>query len=284
MVRSPLLGRLALAGALVLSALAVGVAPAGAVPTPTGSVSSTNDGTATITYADTTKVEVYIIDGASPCENSGNLPLVGILATIGVASAMPASPMTVTTATQVGPAPLHALGVGSFNFCMYDVVGSTYTWLNTTGGTIGIYPPASASMVDNGNGTLTLTWNADEDFSQAVTLLMLSGVTICPAADDALSSLPTLSGYGLFSGESADSPYGNYALPPSPGTIGVGTSALVLPIDVSEFTVIPTIGPMTAGQYLACVYTSENGEQMLAQSMPMGIGIVPEPVVPAFTG
>jgi hypothetical protein len=291
MIRVTRIARVAGVCALVLSALAVSVAPAGAeiYPTATGSVTDLGDGTATITYSDTTDVEVYIIDGESEgCEDNGSAPTTGVLATLGVVNAMPASPVTVTTETQVGPLPLHALGTGSFFFCMYNVVGgNTYNWLNTTGGTIGIYPPASASMVDNGNGTLTLTWNADENFSQSVTFLMLSGVTICPAGDEALSLLPTLSGYAMYSGEAADSPYGNYALPPSPGTIGVGNSAIVLPINVGEFTVIPTIGPMTAGQYLACVYTSENGEDMLAQSMPMGLGIVPEPVVPvvpAFTG
>ena len=47
-------------------------------------MTSINDGTATITYADTTEVEVYIIDGASTCENTGSAPTTGILATLGV--------------------------------------------------------------------------------------------------------------------------------------------------------------------------------------------------------
>ncbi|MEI7624309.1 MAG: hypothetical protein WCJ88_12195, partial [Actinomycetes bacterium] len=253
-----------------------GVAPAGAVPTPTGSVSSTNDGTATITYADTTKVEVYIIDGASPCENTNSVPTTGILATIGVAAAMPASPMTVTTATQVGPTPLHALGVGSFNFCMYDVVGSTYTWLNTTSGTVGIYNPPTASLVDNGNGTMTLTWSADGDFSQFVYLLVLSEATTCPA--DPSGATQTVTGFGLQSTSSGFGPQ----LPPSPAIIGAGTDAFVFPFTyVPGQTTLPT-GPITAGQYLACAYTVGEGDPVLAQSLSIGLGI--EPATPAFTG
>ena len=115
MRRAPRFVRVAAACALTVSALALGMVPAGAVPTPTGSVTSIGDGTATITYADTTDVEVYIIDGASTmCEDTGSAPATGVLATLGVDNPMPASPVTVTTETQVGPLPLHALGTGSF--------------------------------------------------------------------------------------------------------------------------------------------------------------------------
>lgn len=277
MRRVPRFVRVAAACALVVSALALGMVPAGADPAPTGSVSSTNDGTATITYADTTEVEVYIIDGASLCENTGSAPTAGILATLGVDNPMPASPVTVTTETQVGPTPLHALGTGSFMFCMYDVVGGAYTYLNPDNGTIGIFPPASASMVDNGNGTMTLTWNANSDFSQYVFLYLVSGLTTCPEDPSDLVSI--YSGFGMQN----DSFLGG-GLPPSPAVIGVGTEAVVLPFVLTEEMTPPTVGPITAGQYLACVYTSSDEGPVLAQSMPMGIGIVPEPVVPAFTG
>lgn len=248
--------------------------PAGADPAPTGSVTSINDGTATITYADTTEVEVYIIDGASTCENTGSAPTTGILATLGVDNAMPASPVTVTTETQVGPLPLHALGTGSFMFCMYDVVGGTYTYLNVENGTIGIFPPASASMVDNGNGTLTVTWNANSDFSQLVYIFFFSGLTTCPA--DPTEAALTSSGFALQS----DTLGLGGSLPPSPAIIGVGTEAFILPLVSSP----PPVGPMTAGQYLSCLYVPNDEGPVLVQSMPMGIGIVPEPVVPAFTG
>ena len=277
MRRVPRFTRVAAACALAVSALALGMVPAGADPAPTGSVTSTNDGTATITYADTTEVEVYIIDGASTCENTGSAPTTGILATLGVDNAMPASPVTVTTETQVGPLPLHALGTGSFMFCMYDVVGGTYTYLNVENGTIGIFPPASASMVDNGNGTLTVTWNADSDFSQLVMLLFLSGTTTCP--ENPSEAVVTFSGYGLQS-DSFDFGAG---LPPSPAIIGVGTEAFVLPF-VPSPSFVPTVGPITTGQYLSCLYLPNDDGAVLVQSMPMGIGIVPEPVVPAFTG
>lgn len=269
--------RAAAACALAVSALALGMVPAGADPAPTGSVTSTNDGTATITYADTTEVEVYIIDGASTCEDTGSAPTAGILATLGVDNAMPASPATVTTETQVGPLPLHALGTGSFMFCMYDVVGGAYTYLNVENGTIGIFPPASASMVDNGNGTLTLTWNANSDFSQFVSILFFSGLTTCP--ENPGGAVVTFSGYGL---QSNSESFGA-GMPPSPAIIGVGTEAFVLPFVPSD-SFVPAVGPITAGQYLSCLYVSNDDGGALVQSMPMGIGIVPEPVVPAFTG
>lgn len=272
--------RVAAVCALVLSALAVSVAPAGADPAPTGSVTSTNDGTATITYSDTTDVEVYIIDGASAgCEDTGSAPTTGVLATLGVVNAMPASPVTVTTETQVGPLPLHALGTGSYLFCMYDVVGGDpYNWLNTENGTIGIFPPASASMVDNGNGTLTLTWNANSDFGEFVAVLFFSGITTCP--EDLSVAATTLTGYGM---QSNSESFG-VGLPPSPAIIGVGTEAFVMPIVPGDLTNPFIVGPITAGQYLSCLYVSNGDGVGLAQSMPMGIGIVPEPVTPAFTG
>ena len=270
--------RVAAACALAVSALALGMVPAGADPAPTGSVTSIGDGTATITYADTTDVEVYIIDGASTmCEDTGSAPATGVLATLGVDNPMPASPVTVTTETQVGPLPLHALGTGSFMFCMYDVVGGAYTYLNVENGTIGIFPPASASMVDNGNGTLTLTWNANSDFFQFVSLLFLSGLTTCPESPSEASV--TFSGYGL---QSNSESFGA-GMPPSPAIIGVGTGAFVLPFVPSE-SFVPAVGPITAGQYLSCLYVPNDDELALVQSMLMGIGIVPEPVVPAFTG
>jgi hypothetical protein len=277
MIRIPRFTRLAAVFVLMVSAFAVGMSPAGSEPAATGSATSTGDGTATLTYSGVGDLEVYIIDGASPCPDTGLAPSSGVLATIGVDSVAPASPITVTTATQVGPLPLHALGTGSFNFCMYDASAS-YAWLNTTGGTIGIFDPASASLVDNGNGTLTLTWAANGDFSQFVYLFLLTGISTCPT--DPTTALTTLSGYALQSG--ADD-FGA-GMPPSPAIIGVGTPAFILPFLIVDLVTPPAVGPMVAGQYLACAFTVGEGEPVLAQSMPIGLGIVPEPVVPAFTG
>lgn len=276
MIRSFRLGRLALACTVLLSAVAIGVAPAGAVPGPSGSAVG-NNGTATLTYANTTTVVVYIIDGASICENTGYAPTTGVIATLGVDTPMPPSPVTITTESQVGPLPLHALGTGSFMFCMYDITEG-YEYLNVENGTIGIYPPASASMVDNGNGTLTLTWNANTDFSQFVAFALFTGITSCPA--DPASEATSLSGYLLQTG-AEDFGAG---MPPSPAVISVGLPAFVLPYTFVDIFTPPTVAPMAAGQYLACVYIGDSEDPVLAQSMPMGLGIVPEPVVPAFTG
>jgi hypothetical protein len=277
MIRIPRFTRLAAVFVLMVSAFAVGMSPAGSEPAATGSATSTGDGTATLTYSGVGDLEVYIIDGASPCPDTGLAPATGVLATIGVDSVAPASPITVTTATQVGPAPAHALGTGSFNFCMYDA-SAEYTWLNTTGGTIGIFDPATASMVDNGNGTLTLTWDANGDFSQFVYFFLFSGLTTCP--EEPTSEVFSLTGFGM---QSNSDGFGA-PLPASPAIIGVGTQAIILPWVPVDMMTPPSQGPITAGQYLACAYTASNGDVALASSFAMGVGIVPEPVVPAFTG
>lgn len=276
MLRFPRFSRLAAAGLLVVSALALGAAPAGAGGAASGSAASDQYyGTATITYAGTTKFEVYVIDGGGTgCEDTGSQPTTGILGTIGVDSPAPASPITVTTETLVGPAPAHALGTGSYFFCLYDVVSGVYTLLQPAS-TIPIFVPVSASMVDNGNGSLVVTYaNADSDFSQIIYLGLFSGATSCPEEIDPYST----TGFAWQSGEG-----GNF--PESPAAITVGTSGVVLPVPVG--TLVPDLGPVTAGQYLACLYYTdvETSSVSLQQSLPVSIHTpVAPPTPPVFTG
>lgn len=268
MSRFPRFTRLAAAGALVLSTLVVaGIAPADAVPVPTGSVDPVGGtGTATITYSDTTKVEAYLIDSSASCDLSGSAPTTGILGTIGVLSPMPASPVTVTPATQVGPAPAHALGSGSFNFCLYDVVGSVYTPL-IPATLISIFTPVSGSMAEDGKGGITVTYaNDDPAVNQTLYVLLLSGVTECPADPNPLS----VTGFAFQSGGGG--------LTTSPMTIAVGTTGVILPM-----TGAPAFGPVTAGSYMACLYYTDavTSNVILQQSLATSIHTA---VVPSFTG
>ena len=280
MIRIPRFTRLAAVFVLMVSAFAVGMSPAGSDPAATGSVESTSPGTATITYSGTTDLEIYIIDGAGTCEDTGSAPSSGVLATMGVDAPVPASPVSVTTATMVGPAPLHELGTGSFLFCMYDVVGSNYTSLNEANGTIGIFNLASGSMVDNGNGSLILTYDANSDFGQFVYLFLLSGATTCPTNPEA-AFLSDTTGYAFQSGSET--------LASSPAVITVGTPAIPLPIPEGTF-VIPELVGVAAGQYLACLMATTADDVALLQSLPVQVAppsepVVPVvPVVPAFTG
>ena len=262
--------------ALVVSALALGAAPAGAGGGATGSAVANNYyGTATITYAGTTKLEVYIIDGAgsSSCQDTGVQPTTGILGTIGVDSPAPASPFTVTAQTQVGPAPAHALGAGTYSFCLYDVVSGTYTLLEPAN-PMPIFDPVTASIVDDGNGGIILTYaNTNTDLGQIVAVMLLSGATSCPQYFD-----PT-TGSGFSFAGGAD---GN--LPSSPSTITVGTTGFLIPLDIT--TLIPVPAQLTAGQYLACLYYTdvETSSVEVQQSFSVSIHAPVEPVVPSFTG
>lgn len=270
MKRSPRLVRLAAAVAILFSTLAVvGANPSGAISGPTGSaVANGNTGTATITYADTSDFQVYIIDGASTCQDTGGQPTTGILGTIGVDSPAPASPFTVTTETIVGPSAT-ALGTGSFLFCLYD---ETEGWtLLEPASTIAIFDPITSSLTDNGNGSVILTYeNLNTDFSQVLFLLLFANRTTCPVFPDT-----SLSGFGW---------QPDYNLGESPFVVGVGT--LGIPLPVASELIIPESAPVTEGSYVACTYmpSTESGDTELFQQLVVLIHTPREPVVPAFTG
>ena len=268
--------RVAAVCAFALSALALGVAPADAAtsspagPPPASGSAVPNgfNGTATITYADTSDFQVYIIDGESTCQDTGGQPTTGILGTIGVDSPAPASPFTVTTETIVGPSAT-ALGSGDFVFCLYD---ETESWtLLEFPIVIFIFDPVTSSLTDNGKGSLVLTYeNLNTVFNQTVFLFLYTNLTTCPSAFSL--SLP---GFGW---------QPDYNLTASPFVVGVGTLGIPFPV-VSEI-VIPESAPVTAGSYVACTYlpSTETGDIELSQSLLVSIYTPSEPVVPAFTG
>jgi hypothetical protein len=267
MVRIPRFTRLAAVFVLIISAFAVGMAPAGSEPAATASLGSPDPGIAEITYSGTTDLEVYIIDGSATCEDTGSVPSTGVLATMGVDAPVPASPALVTTATLVGPAPLHELGSGEFNFCMYDVVGVTFNFLSD--GTTEIYNLASGSMVDDGNGSLILTYDANMEFGQFVYLFLLSGITTCPA-DPGEAFTSGNPGYAFQSGVAV--------LEPSPAVITVGTPSIAIPVTEEVLSAV------SAGDYLACLMATTGEGVGLLQSLSVRIAPPSEPVTPAFTG
>jgi hypothetical protein len=163
------------------------------------------------------------------------------------------------------------LGTGNFYFCVYDVTnsGSTYT-LTDGSGTVAIFDQATASMVDDDNGSIVLTFaNANDDFSQRVALLLLKGATTCPEvpSNEVGFAFATQGGLGLST---------------SPLVIGVGTLGIVLPFTSAT----PDFGPVTAGEFLACLYATVDYNEVLVQFLPIAVGAptpapapAPSPVV-----
>lgn len=270
MARLPRFARLAAAVAILLSTITVvGVTPSGAEPSASGSaVPNGFNGTATISYADTSDFQVYIIDGSGECDTSGGQPTAGILGTIGVDSPAPASPFTVNTETLVGPSAT-ALGSGNFLFCLYD---ETEGWtLLELPNVISIFDPVTSSLTDNGNGSVTLTYsNVNYEFSQQLYLYLFSNLTTCP--EEPLN----IAGFAW---------QADLNMPDSPFAVGVGTLGTAFPI--SEGTILlPDPEPVTAGSYAACSYmpNTETGDIELSQSLLVSIYTPSEPVIPAFTG
>ena len=263
--------RLAAVGALLLSALALTASPVAAVASDaTGSVVSNGNGTATITYDSATDVKVYINANLVACDNTGSVPTTAPLYSLGV-STLPVgpSPLTVGTSTTVNVASTSGtttLPTGAYYFCLYDVTGGVNWTLLSGGSTVAIFTPVTASIADDGNGSLVLTYaDANADFSQMVYLFLFTGISTCPSLDAFSPTAAT--GFGFQYGLN---------ITDSPMTIGVGTSTQTLPVGLT--------GTVTAGDYLSCLYYTVNYSDDLQQSLPISIHPPVEPVRPSFTG
>jgi hypothetical protein len=97
------------------------------------------------------------------------------------------SPFTVGTSTTVNvalTANTTTLPTGAYYFCLYDVTGGS-TWTLLSGGsTVAIFTPVTASIADDGNGSLVLTYaDANVDFSQMVYVFLFTGISTCPSLD-----------------------------------------------------------------------------------------------------
>ncbi len=144
---------------------------------------------------------------------------------------------------------------------------------------------ATASMVDNGNGSITVTYSGTVAGPTGfdVVLLFLSEGATCP-----VNAYPNSYLFNLYVNE------GGPVMAASPATIGVGTSVMG-PNG-------PQAIPLTTGNYQACLYTQDIGpnDYTNAGSLAVTIGQVTptttttttttttapaaDPVAPAFTG
>jgi hypothetical protein len=148
---------------------------------------------------------------------------------------------------------------------------------------------ATASMVDNGNGSITVTYSgvvAGANGFDVVLAFMSQGAT-CP-----VNAYPNPYLFNLYANPMGG---GSPVMAASPATIGVGTSVKG-PND-------PGAVPLTTGNYQACLYTQDIGGKTNtnAGSLAVTIGQVTPttttttaspttttaagtPVAPAFTG
>ena len=283
MFRVPRIARLAGVCALALSALAVGMAPADAVTSSpavaaTGSFTSDSEGTITVTYSGFTSALVLLYPELTECPDpAGSAITPDPLYAIGGINPLGASPFTITQGTLAGAGtPIPA---GGYVFCLFNVVSPGSAYLIASGGG-GIYIPVTSSFVTNSDGTITLTYeNANVDLGQNGYLLLLTGVTVCPADFNPLESTGFLFGFGQIS----DAVVANT---PSGSVIGVGTLALKVPV-TSLADIDPK--PVTAGVYQVCLYqTDSTGSVTVRQSASFDLGaavVVPDPpATPTFTG
>ena len=144
---------------------------------------------------------------------------------------------------------------------------------------------ATASMVDNGNGSITVTYSgvvAGPNGFDVVLLFLSEGAT-CP-----VNAYPNPYLFNLYANPMGG---GSPVMAASPATIGVGTSVMG-PNG-------PQAIPLTTGNYQACLYTQDIGpnDYTNAGSLAVTIGQVTpttttttttapaaDPVAPSFTG
>ena len=140
-----------------------------------------------------------------------------------------------------------------------------------------VYP--TGSLVDNGDGTVTLTYaDVDSENSKDVYVIFAASGSVC-AADP----LEMVSGATLF----LTTATGFSNITASPMLIQAGTSVLSLvgyPFPDPVSTTLP------AGDYETCLYAEAESGYALLSSAPMAVGVAPapapapEPVAPAYTG
>jgi hypothetical protein len=263
MFRISRLGRLAAAAVLVASGATVAlVAPAGAVNTPI-----TIDCTQQYTelYVENSDTLTVTISGSS-CGNVifdnfgpglyGTATLDNVALTAGNPVAVANGDVIIFTAP--------ASGGGRNSFSFWPNLGSPPPVAS-----LGInFPTPSGSIVDNGNGTATVTYSGD------VLVYLLSAGSTCP-------DLGNIAGPYEYVLSRENPPQA--ALAASPALIEDGTMAMT------------SGGPrsIAAGTYQACMYAGNGPSAALVSDLEVNIGQVAptttttsgtDPVVPAFTG
>ncbi len=125
-------------------------------------------------------------------------------------------------------------------------------------------PSPAGSFVDNGDGSMTLT------YSGGLVIVLYAEGTNCPANLE-LGVIPLRYVMTTFPG-------GLLQLPPSPVRIAVGTQAF------EDDPGGPGISQIAPGSYEACLYFLRVQDAALAQSGVVRLGAPVDPVVPTFTG
>jgi len=166
-----------------------------------------------------------------------------------------------------------ALVVGAF----FVVPGSTAGAVEPTTTTT-IPPVATGSLVDNGDGTATLTYaDLDTPSGRILTLVLLPSGATCGAAPQDSFSATSL----ILSSQAV----GVAGLTASPMLISTANSMLSFPEWPGSLPVPVTL---PAADYQSCLYLSAEATGFaLASSAPITIGgsaPAPEPVAPAYTG
>ena len=274
-----------LAAALLVGATAVlTVAPASAVST--ASWTGGNGGVAmTVTYSGATGgptgwgVDLLLFPQNTTCSVQGN-PFGGpwsyyLGAGTGAPVPLAASPATVGVGTNAmapgGPAAV-PIAAGTYQACLYaaDNAGQTWTIQQSGQVTLGQAPsPRSDTLVDNGNGSMTATFEPTAVSASVFINIFPSGTT-CPAG-----AQPTGRLYVLSSSPQVPTPL------VSPATIAAGTTAYTVSNGAVSSTTI------AAGSYQACLYYNPgNSASVLEQSLAVTLSevVAPDPVAPAFTG
>lgn len=126
-------------------------------------------------------------------------------------------------------------------------------------------PAPMAQIADNGNGTMTLTYEVPDGVDVYGTLVLLS-----PEAACSLDVFDSLVGPDLRYFITSDL---GYTLPPSPAVIGPGSPALDLELpgyDISSVVIEP-------GEYQACLYFPGD---IITQSLAVSLVEAPTPPTP----
>lgn len=187
-----------------------------------------------------------------------------------------ASPATVNAGTNAmapgGPQAV-PIAAGTYQACLYAVdnsAGPSWTIQQSGQVVLGQAPtPRNDTLVDNGNGSMTATFEPTAGSASIFINLFPSGTT-CPS-----SGQPTGRLYVLSSSSQVPTPL------MSPATIAAGTTAYT----VSNGTAVSTT--IAAGSYQACLYYNPGSSAtVLEQSLAVTLSevVAPDPVTPAFTG
>lgn len=286
MFRVPRRARLVAAALLTVSALSLGAAPAGAgsgspASAATGAFTDNANGTVTVTYSGLTSPYLYMYpDGTTCTDPAGGIPTQP-LALLGGNYPLAASPATIGVTTNVydfaSPvfAPGSPLPAGMYSWCLLDMSTPGAFYLIADGGSMPVYPPVTGSIVDNGDGSLTLTYaNTSVEFSQDLYLLVLAAGSTCPSDLAAASSLTN-----FFALSSQDSVQLFLPLPASPVVVGPGTTMLKF----ASLASAPSTEALSLTSFEACLLLTTpvagaGTDVLLSQSL------MTAPKPPVFTG